>query len=248
MKNKNLIFLHGFPFNGSSWDLQVEYFKEQYRVFAPDLRGHRNGPSGAGPWMMAHFAEDLKQLMQTNKMKKAVICGLSMGGYVALHFAKQYPEMVEALVLCDTQADADSNEAKDKRFATLQKIQSKGVGPFSQEFSKSVLSSNTLILKPKVQKKVISMIGENKAENIAMNLAVLASRHDSNPYLAGFDFPTLVMVGANDKLTPLAASQKLSAGIKNSTLQVIEKAGHLSNLEQPDIFNRYLSDFLRIIP
>ncbi|MEQ1722615.1 MAG: alpha/beta hydrolase [Pseudobdellovibrio sp.] len=119
MKNYNLVFLHGFPFNSSSWGPQVEYFKNKCNVLAPDLRGHRNGPNEAGAWMIAHFAEDLKQLLVENKIEKAVICGLSMGGYVALHFAQQYPEMVAGLVLCDTQADADSNEVKDKRYITI---------------------------------------------------------------------------------------------------------------------------------
>lgn len=245
MKNKNLIFLHGFPFNSSSWDSQVEHFKKTHTVLAPDLRGHRNGPSEDGPWMMAHFAEDLKQLMIDHKMDQAVICGLSMGGYIALHFAKQYPNMVAGLVLCDTQADADSNEAKDKRFATIQKIQKDGLNAFAQDFSKNVLSENTLVQKPEIQKKVISMITENKLQDVVMNVGALASRRDSNPYLADFNFPTLVLVGAEDKVTPVAVSQKLAAGIKNSTLKTIEKAGHLSNLEQPDIFNGYLEDFLQ---
>lgn len=244
MKSKNLIFLHGFPLNGSSWDPQVDFFKKNYTVLAPDLRGHRHGPSEPKPWMIAHFAEDLKQLMIANKMESAVICGLSMGGYIALQFAKQNPQMIAGLVLCDTQADADSNETKDKRYATIQKIQKDGLNSFALEFSKSVFCENTLMHKPDIQKKVISMIAQNQVENMCQNILALASRHDSNLYLSQFKFPTLVLVGAEDKVTPVVASKKLSDGIQNSKLQVIEHAGHFSNLEQPDIFNRYLHEFL----
>ena len=222
----------------------MEHFKKTHTVLAPDLRGHRHGPSGPGPWMTGHFAEDLKQLMVEKNMDKAVICGLSMGGYVALHFAQQYPEMVDALVLCDTQADADSNEAKDKRFATIQKIQKDGLTAFAQDFSKNVLAENTLTQNPEIQKKVISMIVENKQQDVVMNLGTLASRRDSNPFLTEFRFPTLIIVGSEDKVTPLTVSQKLAAGIQNSTLKIVEKAGHLSNLEQPLIFNGYLEAFL----
>lgn len=244
MECQNLIFLHGFPLNGSAWEPQFEFFKSKYTVMTPDLRGHRQGPNTHGPWMIAHFADDLKQMMANNKMEKAVICGLSMGGYVALHFAKQNPEMVAGLILCDTQADADSNETKDKRYATIQKIQKDGLNSFAQEFSKSVLCENTLTKKPEIQKRVIAMILENKVESVCLNIVALASRRDSNPYLAEFKFPTLVIVGAEDKITPVAASKRLAEGIPNSKLQIIENAGHFSNLEQPDAFNLCLEKFL----
>jgi len=244
VNKKNLIFLHGFPFNSASWAPQVEHFKNKFNVLAPDLRGHGNGPNGSGPWMIAHFAADLKALLDASKIDKAVICGLSMGGYIALHFAQQYPERIAGLVLCDTQADADSNEAKDKRYAMVEKIRQEGLSSFSEDFSKAVVCENTLKENPAVQKQLASMITANKAENIAMTLGALASRRDSNVYLPTFKFPTLIMVGAEDKITPLALSQKLVDGIPNSKLQVIERSGHLSNLEQPAIFNQHLENFL----
>lgn len=247
MKTKNLIFLHGFPFNGSSWDPQVEYFKNKYDVLAPDLRGHRNGPYEAGAWMIAHFADDLKHLMVENKIDKAVICGLSMGGYIALHFAEQYPEMVAGLILCDTQAGADSNEVKDKRYITIQKIQNEGLSHFAQDFSKAALSETTLKEKPEIQKSLAAMINENNVENITKTLAALASRRDSSVYLSAFSFPVMVLVGADDKITPPAMAQKISEGINNCTLHMIEEAGHMSNLEQPAIFNQYIETFMEKI-
>ncbi len=120
-----IIFLHGFPFNSSSWDDQVSYFNKRYQVYAPDLRGHRTGAAPPGPWMIAHFAKDLLDFMDQKRIRRAIICGLSMGGYIALHFAAKYPDRIAGLILCDTRADADGNEAKDKRFETIQKVQKK---------------------------------------------------------------------------------------------------------------------------
>ena len=247
MKNQNLVFLHGFPFNASSWNGQIEYFKNKFNVFAPDLLGHGNGSVAPGPWMIAHFVDELEGLFQAKRLEKAVICGLSMGGYIALHFARQYPGQVSALVLCDTQADPDSNETKDKRYLTIEKIRREGLSPFSQDFSKAVLSENTLKEKPQIQQQLAQMITSNKSENVRMTLGALASRLDSNPFLPTFKFPTLVLVGADDKITPPALSRKIADGIKGSTLHVIEQAGHLSNLEQPDVFNKHLEIFLNAI-
>lgn len=244
MKKQNLVFLHGFPFNGSSWDPQVQFFKDKVEVYAPDLRGHRNGPDGPGPWMIQHYVEDLKTFFDKNKISNAVVCGLSMGGYVALNFAHAYPNLIKGLVLCDTQAGADSNEAKDKRFATIQKIQRNGIGPFAQEFTKNVVSETTMFEKPEVLKQIASMIVGNKPENLMMVLGALASRPDCTPYLAEFDFPSLVMVGSDDKITPPELSKKLAEGIKSAKVHILDRAGHHSNLEQPDAFNGQLEKFL----
>ncbi len=244
MSKNNIIFLHGFPFNSSMWHGQVEEFKSKHTIYTPDLRGHRDGPSSSGPWMIAHFADDIKQLIDQNGLKKVILCGLSMGGYVALHFAQKYPQYLSGLVLCDTQAGSDDNIAKDKRYALMMRLQKEGLLGFSNEFSKTVLSDSTLLDKPNIQKKVIDMINTNSSENMAMVAGALASRHDCTSYLNAITCPTLVLVGVEDTVTPVDVNLKLSESIQNSNFKTIEKAGHLSNVEQPEIFNKLLEEFI----
>ncbi len=168
MDKKNLIFLHGFPFNSSMWRPQTEAFAGKYNVFAPDLRGHRNGPIGLGPWMVSHFVDDLKLLIDQNGLRRVIVCGLSLGGYIALNFAHEYPEYLSGLVLCDTQSSDDTNDAKDKRYAFVLRVQEEGLGGFAQEFSENILSETTLSENPEVQKEVVAMITKNTTSDIAM--------------------------------------------------------------------------------
>ncbi len=245
MKKSTIIFLHGFPFNKSAWEPQLQFFEDQQlTTMAYDLRGHGQAQSEPGPWMIAHFADDLKKMMDQQKIEKAILCGVSMGGYIALHFISQNPERVKALILSDTQAAADSNEAKDKRYATILKVRQSGVSEFAKDFAKNVLSETTFTKNPEIYKKVQDMILKNSAENIAMTLGALASRKDSTEFLSKIECPTLVIVGEQDKITPVETNEKLSKAIKISVFKKIANAGHLPNLEQPEAFNEACKQFL----
>lgn len=239
----DLVFLHGFPFDGSSWDPQRDFFSD-YSLITPDLRGHGAGPRDHAPWFTHHFVEDLRSLLDARAVSRAVICGISMGGYIALHFAQKYPERVKALVLCDTQAGPDSNEAKDKRYATVQKIFAGGIEAFAEDFSRSVLSEETLRVRPEVQRKVAAMIRANTAADAAQVVATLAARRDATPFLAEIRMPTLVVAGEQDKTIPVEKSRELAGAIAGAELRIISGAGHLPNLEQSDAFNRVLAEFL----
>ena len=245
MKSETLLFIHGFPFNSSMWDFQIEHFHGQYNTLAPDLRGHRDGPKGPGPWMIAHHVEDLKKLLQEKGIEKAHLIGCSMGGYIALHFVQQYPEKVASLVLCDTRADADSNDAKDKRFALIQRLHRDGLNAFAREFAQTVLGESTQKIKPSLLKKVEDMILSNTVEDVALSVGALASRRDSTEALAKINCPCLVIVGIEDKVTPVDVNQKLAQGLKKSEFKKIPKAGHLANFEQPAAFNEALQEFLK---
>ncbi len=245
MKKTTLICIHGFSFNKSIWDPQVQFFKDKLNVIAYDFRGHgtHNKPE-PGPWMMAHFAEDLKKLMDEKQIDQAVICGLSMGGYIALHFVSQYPDRVQALILADTQAAADGNEAKDKRYATIEKLKKEGSAAFAKDFTKVVLAESTLMQKPELRQKVEEMIAANTAENMAMTVAAMAARKDHMDALAKITCPTLVIVGEQDKATPPEVNKKMADGIKGSVYKTIPEAGHIPTLEQPEAFNKTVNDFL----
>lgn len=245
-KKGNLIFLHGFPLNGNSWKPQKEYFQKDWSIFAPDLRGHGLGASGegSGPWLIAHFSDDLKKFMDDHQMEEAHLVGLSMGGYVALDFISRYPRRIKKLILCDTQAGADTNEAKEKRYLDIEKLLHGSLSSFAQGFLKKVLSPNTEKENPGLFRELEEMILGNRKEKLAMVLGALASRKDSTAMLSSISIPTLVIVGSEDKVTPPEVNQKMAHGILGSQYQVIQGAGHFANLERPQQFNSVLGTFL----
>lgn len=227
------------------WQPQLRYFEDKYNVIAPDLRGHRYGPKSIGPWMIEHFVDDLKRLIDQNNLKQVILCGLSMGGYVALHFAQKYPESLAGLVLCDTQSAGDTNEVKDQRYIFVKRVLKEGLGGFANEFSMSALSDKTKVNQPDIQKRIVEMILENDPVDIARVAGAMASRRDSTPYLKDISCPVLVLVGSEDKVTSPETNLQMSKLIKCSDFKIIENAGHLSNLEQPEVFNNYLDVFIK---
>lgn len=245
-----IIFLHGFPFNGSCWDPQVAHFKNKTTVFNPDLRGHRHGPgtqkseSPQGPWMIAHFVDDLITFLDEKKIQKINLCGLSMGGYIALHFVNKFPERVQSLILCDTQAGSDNNETKNQRYETIKNIHKNGLTELAKSFSKKALSERTLKNNPQIQSQLESMILENKAECIALVVGALAARNDFKSALSSITCPTMVIVGSDDAITSPEINKELALGIPGARFEQISFAGHLSNLEKPEAFNSLLEEFL----
>lgn len=239
---ESIIFLHAFPFSSEMWKPQVDFFSRTHHVYTPDLRGHGKAKREQGPWMIAHFAEDLKHYMNENEISRATICGLSLGGYVALHFAAHHSERISSLILCDTRADGDSNEAKDKRYALMQKITKDGLEGFAEDFSKQVLSVESL-RNTELQENLKEEILKNRQEDVLMTLGALASRRDSTSLLHRIEVPTLVVVGDDDRITPVDVNRTLAENLPHAEFRMIPHAGHLPNLEQPDIFNYCLQDF-----
>lgn len=241
---KNLVFLHGFPFNRTSWSAEIGHFSD-HRVLAPDLRGHGGGPEGPAPWFIHHYVEDLKKFLDEKSADRAILCGLSMGGYVALHFAEKYPERVEALVLANTQAGPDSNEAKDKRYQTVEKLHQDGLQAMAADMAKGMLAESTLRENPEVLGRVVAMIQGNKAENAAKVVGALAARRDATPFLKSLRCPTLVIAGDQDKVISPEAGRAMADAIPGAEFALLSGAGHLSNLEQPAAFQKRVREFLR---
>jgi 3-oxoadipate enol-lactonase len=239
-----VVFIHGFPFNRGMWTAQRDLLKSRYRTITYDQRGHGESPAGDGQFALEFLVDDLAALFDHLKLPASVLCGLSMGGYVALRFAEKYPERVRGLVLCDTRAEADSNEARLKRAASLVQIKEKGLTAFAEGFLKSVLTAETLVQHPEIAQGIREMIVGNSALGVAGTLLALAGRTDTSASLPAIRVPTLILVGEKDSVTPPSAAEALHAGIRDSTLHVIPKAAHLSNLENPEAFNRHLLAFL----
>ena len=239
-----VVLVHGYPFNRSLWTELGEELLERYRVVIPDLRGFGGSDSSESPATMNRMAEDVAKLMDHLEIDQAVIGGLSMGGYVALAFCKQYPARVRALVLADTRAQADTEEGKQTRAQQAEKALAEGMAGIADAMLPKLLTPDTVSKRPEVVKRIRDMMLKTKPEGAAAALMGMAQRDDLTEFISSIEVPTLIAVGREDAITPLADSETMHAKITGSRLVVIENAGHVSNLEQPEQFNNAVLGFL----
>ena len=240
-----VVLIHGYPFNRSLWNQQITALSSSYRVIAPDLRGFGESESAPGTATMNVMAQDVALLLNHLGIARAAIGGLSMGGYVALAFYKQLPSRVRTLVLADTRAQADTEEAKQSRAQQAEKALNEGMAGIADAMLPKLLTPETVSKRPEVVKSVRDMMLKTKPEGAAAALHGMAERDDQTALLAKITVPALVMVGAEDAITPVADSEKMHAAIPGSRLVVIENAGHVSNLERTEQFNDALLSFLK---
>lgn len=239
-----IIFLHGYPFDKTMWQAQFDSLSSSNRLIACDIRGFGKSKDEASPLSIDLFANDLIDFMDKLNIDKAVICGLSMGGFIALNAIKRSPNRFEALILCDTQCVADTIEVIAKRHGTIEDIKMDGVKNFNEGFIKSVFHKESIIGKKEIVRQLRAVVFSNSQHIIIEGLAALAERSETCSTLGDIDIPTLIICGRADEVTPIARSEFMNKNIKGSVLRVIENAGHVSNLEEPEEFNKYLREFL----
>ena len=241
-----IIFIHGFPLNKSMWDTQVEALKENYRVIAYDIRGHGNSDPGIDEFFIELFVLDLLRLMEKLGIEKSILCGLSLGGYIALNAVLKYPDRFDGLILNDTQCIADTPEIKENRCIAIINIKEKGVEQYADESVKKLFASESFTKKKNAITDVKDMIISTTKQSLCDTLHALAERKETCSRLQEINIPVLIMVGKEDKITPIAAAQLMHEKILNSKLEIIQHAGHLSNLENPTAFNTHLVNFLEV--
>lgn len=232
-----LLFIHAFPLNSTMWEAQIQAFAPHMRVIAPDLPGF--GPSilGSGDKSIDRYADTIAALLDDLGIERANVIGLSMGGYTALALVRRHPQRVSALVLADTKAPADTEDARAKRTENAQIVQTHGQDALSDRMLATLLSPDA---PDSLSESVRSMVRANSREGLTAALKALANRADATPLLGQIHVPTAIIVGEHDTVTPLSDAQALHQGIANSTLTVIPNAAHLSNLEAPEAFNAAL--------
>lgn len=239
-----IIFIHGFPFNKSSWRPQLEFLQTVHRVIAYDIRGFGKSTAGKADASIDLFADDLIHFMDALQIKTAIVCGLSMGGYILLNAAHRYQERFEGLILCDTQCNADSSEGKEKRYDNIRKIENDGLQEYAIGSLKNLLCKHTFENNPNLVTSVHNTILSSNPKSVTTTLKALAERNDSCSILSEISQMTLIVCGQEDAITPPAKAQFLNEEIKNSSLVLIDQAGHLSNLEQPAEFNEAIEKFI----
>lgn len=229
------------------WTPQIKSISGKYRAITFDIRGHGESDFDNGLYLIEFFVDDLIGLLDHLKIEKAVLVGLSMGGYIALRAIERNPERVAALVLCDTKPSADTSEAKIRRARQIQIVKSVGIARFAEDFLKSIFSENTFIRLPSIVGMIKTIIVNTSPLSVASTLIALAARTDTTQALPNIKVPTLIMVGENDTLTTPADALEMKNQISNSEMHIIPDAAHMSNLENTAAFNKHLFEFLEKI-
>jgi len=242
-----IIFIHAFPLNKSMWDIQMDALKENYRVVAYDIRGHGNSDPGVDNFVIELFVNDLLRLMKKLGIEKSILCGLSLGGYIALNAVLKYPDRFDGLILNDTQCIADTLEIKENRCMAIIRIMKKGVEEYADEIIKNLFAPGSFTKKENAIAGVKEMIINTPKQSLCNTLHALAERKETCTQLPEINIPVLIMVGKEDKITPIAAAQQMHENIRDSKLKIIQHAGHISNLENPAAFNFQLVKFLGLV-
>jgi pimeloyl-ACP methyl ester carboxylesterase len=240
-----VVLLHGYPFDRSMWRKQIDFLNAQgFRVVAPDLRGMGQTKATGEISTMEDMARDVAGLMDELKIDHAAICGLSMGGYEAFDFVRLFPSRVRALVLAGTRAPADNEKERKVREQQAQRMRTEGMSFVADATLSKLLSPRTLAEKPLVVASVREMILNADPQGAAAAQRGMAGRRNYSDDLPSIDVPALVIVGRDDPIRPVADAEFMHHGIRGSRLEIIEDAAHLTNMEQPQIFNRVLIESL----
>ncbi len=237
-----LVLLHAFPLDRGMWRPQLAALGEVTRVVALDLPGF--GESAPTPFSIERAADVVAEFLAARDVPKAVVCGLSMGGYVALALARKHPDALAGLVLADTRAGVDDRTTKENRTKSIALVEEKGSVALFETMLPKVMSESALTGKPDLIERLKALAARQPAPSVVAALAALRDRPDANPGLKAITVPTLVLVGEYDAVTPPLSAANLSAQIRRSTLLHIPGAGHLSNVENPDAFNAAVCGFI----
>lgn len=238
-----VVFLHAFPLNRTMWDPQVSALVGDCRCIALDTRGLGDS-APRPPFSMDRYADDVAGVLDTLQIEQAVIGGLSMGGYVAFAFWRRHRHRVRALVLADTRATADGPDASARRRELIRIAETQGSTAIANLQIAGLVGKSTRDKRPDTYDAVHRLIAQSPVEGIVGGLEAMIARPDSTSTCATIDVPVLVVVGDEDVLTPPKEARQLQASIPGSHLEIIRRAGHLSNLERPAAFNTVLSEFL----
>jgi 3-oxoadipate enol-lactonase len=247
-KGMPVVLLHGFPFDAESWTDEVDTLAATARVVAPSMRGFgRTPPREMENLSVDVMADDVAAMLDALGVREpAVLVGLSMGGYVTLAFARKHPRRIRAVVLADTRAEPDSAEGRASRDRAIARVEGGDLAGFVTDLLPAILAPLTRAERPAVVERVRAMAMRAEPSSVIAMLRALRDRPDARPGLSSIEAPVQVIVGAEDALIPVAASQALADGIPagRASLHVVPGAGHLSNLEAPEAFRAVLTAFL----
>ena len=244
-----LVLIHGFPLDHTMWRAQIEALRGTCHVIAPDLRGFGQSCLAAGDAEhgvdMERYAADVGAVLdETGVREPAILCGFSMGGYVLWQFVRKFPDRVRAIVLCDTKAAADLDDVRASRLSVAEEVLRTGTGPIAESMLPKLLAPATLANHPGVANEVDAMICRTASKAIAAAQRGMARRPDVRASLPGIQVPALVLVGAEDAISPPQEMREIATALPQAEFVEVPAAGHMSPLENSEAVNDALVRFV----
>ncbi len=244
-----LLLIHGFPLNRRMWRPQLNKLPlAGYRVIAPDLRGFGESDAPEGPYSMEIFADDVIGLMDHLAVEKAVIGGMSMGGYVLFNLLERYPERVGGALFITTRANADDEAGRARRLQLATDVRKFGPQVVADAFQQILFAPGTPVERPKLVEEVYGWMVETDSRGLAGGLLAMRERKDYTSRLGSFRVPAMAIAAEEDQAAPPAALDVIAAGIPGCRLCIVPGAGHLANLEDVKAFNNCVLEFLESLP
>lgn len=249
-QGRTIVLLHGFPLDHAMWSAQIDALSREFRVVAPDFRGFgksslAGGDAEQGVGMEQFAADAVAVLDALGVTQPVVLAGLSMGGYAAWQFALRWPERLAGLVLCDTRAIADTEEARAARLKMAEAALAGGDSSPALAMLPKLLAKTTHDSRPDVVNSVREMIGRQSAEAVAAAQRGMARRDDVRARLGKISCPTLAIVGVDDAISSPAEMREFVQAMPNARLVEIPNAGHMTTMENPDAVSKVIADFAR---
>ncbi|MBE0570556.1 MAG: alpha/beta fold hydrolase [Ignavibacteriaceae bacterium] len=243
-ESKTIIFVHGFPFDHTMWQTQIDEFSKDYKCVSYDIRGLGESPAGNGQFTMESFVDDLETILDELKLNRPILCGLSMGGYISLRALERMQEKFSAAILCDTRSEADNNEGKLKRAAGIKRINKEGLAPFAKEFIANCFGEVFKQNKKEGLQKIIEKSTKFNPIGVKGCLIAMLSRTDTTISLSKIKLPTLIICGEQDALTPPPVMKDMFHKINKADFVEVPNAGHMTPIENPQMVNSAIRDFL----
>jgi 3-oxoadipate enol-lactonase len=238
-----LVLLHAFPLDSRMWLPQCGALIPQCRCIMPDVRGF-GGSDAAGPHTVDQYADDVVAVLDALRIDRAVIAGLSLGGYVAFALWRRHRDRVRALILADTRAEADTDDVRARRRELAALARDKGQGAVAARQLPGLVGRTTRDHNPALYDAIHAMMLGASVDGIVGALEAMATRPDSTDLLPAIDVPTMVVCGEEDAITPLKGMRAMADRIGPSRFESIAGAGHLSSMERPAAFNHVVSEFI----
>jgi len=243
-ESKTILFVHGFPFDHTMWQTQVDEFSKDYKCVTYDIRGLGESPAGEGQFTTESFVDDLEIILDELKLNRPILCGLSMGGYISLRAVERIQEKFSAAILCDTRSEADNNEGKLKRAAGIKRINKEGLAPFVKDFITNCFGDDFKQNRKEALQNIIEKSSQFNPVGVKGGLFAMLSRSDTTTSLGKINIPTLIICGEQDTLTPPPVMKEMFHKINKAEFVEIPKAGHMTPIENPQAVNKTIRDFL----
>lgn len=244
-----VLLVHGFPLDHSMWREQVADLAADHRVIVPDLRGHGASDVTAGTVTMARFADDLAALLDELGVTEPIVYGgLSMGGYVGWEFVRRHRDRLRGLIVCDSRAAGDTDEGRENRARMAAMVLEHGPERVAEAMLPKLFAPSIRTDRPDLVDDLRRVMTGTDPEGIAAALRGMSDRADVTSLLPSFDVPTLLVCGEQDEITPAPEMMQIADAMPDAAMALIGHAGHMAPLEQPDVVNARIRQFLAELP